>query len=47
MGKSKREKLRVKRGIEKAFGSWTKEEGDKFDKIIDDAFEQVNPESWK
>ncbi len=36
-----------KSGLEAVFGSWTKEEADKFDKIIEEAFEQIDPEDWK
>lgn len=47
IGKSKKEKPGVKRGIKRAFGSWTKEEGDRFDKVIEEAFEQIDLEGWK
>ena len=36
-----------KTGVEAVFGSWTEEEAEEFDKIIEDAFEKVNPEDWK
>lgn len=42
-----RKRSKKKSGFEQLFGSWTKEEADKFDKIIEDAFEKVNPEEWK
>lgn len=34
-------------GLLRPFGTWTKEEADKFDKVIEEAFEQINPEGWK
>lgn len=46
-GKSKKEKPRLKRGIERAFGSWTNDEAAEFDRVIEEMFEQVNPEGWK
>ena len=36
-----------KRDFSEFLGVWTKEEADEFDRIIEDAFEQVNPEDWK
>lgn len=42
-----RKKVRQRRSLDELFGSWTKKEADEFDKFIEDAFEQINPESWK
>lgn len=42
-----KEKARHRKGLDELFGSWTKEEGDEFDKIIEEEFEQINPEGWK
>lgn len=42
----KREAVR-RRSLEELYGSWTEKETQEFDKIIEDAFEQVNPEGWK
>ena len=28
-------------------GVWSKEEAERFDEIIEDAFEQINPEEWQ
>jgi len=36
-----------KSGIDKLFGSWSKEEADEFDRVIEDAFEKVNLEEWR
>ena len=36
-----------KAGFAEFSGIWTKEEAEKFDRIIEDAFEQVNPEDWQ
>jgi len=41
------DKNKSKGGIETVFGSWTDEEADEFDRIINDAFERVNPDDWK
>lgn len=41
------EKTKKAGGMNAAFGSWTEEEAEKFDKIIEDAFEKINPEDWK
>ena len=34
-------------GFDKLFGAWSKEAADEFDRVIEDAFEKVNPEEWK
>jgi hypothetical protein len=31
----------------KLFGVWSKADADEFDRIVEDAFERVNPEDWK
>lgn len=36
-----------RKSLGELFGSWSKEEGDKFDRVIEGMFEQVDPESWK
>lgn len=36
-----------KKGIKRLFGSWTDEQAEQFDRVIEDAFEQLNPEDWK
>lgn len=28
-------------------GVWSKQEADEFDRVIEEAFEQINPEDWK
>lgn len=38
---------RIQKGLLAPFGSWTKEETDAFDKVIEEEFEQINPEGWK
>ena len=46
----KRDKIsprKQKSDFSEFLGLWTKEEADEFDKIIEDAFEQVNPEDWR
>lgn len=47
VGKVKHEKIKLQRGLLRPFGTWTKEEADEFDKVIEEAFEQINPEGWK
>lgn len=42
-----RKRLKKKSGFEQLFGAWSKEEAEKFDAIIEDAFEHINPEDWK
>ena len=36
-----------KKGFDNLFGSWSDEEADHFNKVIEDAFERVNPDDWK
>ena len=36
-----------KRDFSMLFGMWTKEEGEQFDKHIEEAFEQIDEEDWK
>ena len=44
----KKEAIKAKKSnLDKFFGTWSKEEADKFDAIIEDAFEQINTEGWK
>jgi hypothetical protein len=38
---------RKRKSLDQLFGSWTKDEADKFDQVISDAFEQINPEDWR
>ncbi|MBL7036283.1 hypothetical protein ISR94_00345 [Candidatus Microgenomates bacterium] len=40
-------KKRNKSGIDAIFGTWSKKEANEFNKYIDEAFEQINPEDWK
>lgn len=40
-------RMTKKGNIEAAFGIWTKEEADEFDRVIEEAFERVNPEDWR
>lgn len=35
------------RSLDEFFGIWSKEEADEFDRVIEEMFEQVNPEGWK
>lgn len=36
-----------KKTLEKLAGSWTNEETEEFNKVIDEMFEQIDPEMWK
>jgi len=36
-----------KRGFDDLFGSWSNEETDHLNQVIEDAFERVNPDDWK
>jgi hypothetical protein len=36
-----------KRDLSWMRGLWTKEEGEKFDKLIEEEFEQIDEEDWK
>lgn len=38
---------RRRKGLNELFGSWSDKEAEEFDKVIEDAFEQVNPDGWK
>lgn len=40
-------KRRKKRDLSEFVGLWTKEEGEAFDKYIEEAFEQIDEEAWK
>lgn len=40
-------KPRRRKELNELFGSWSNKEAEEFDKIIEDAFEQINPEGWK
>lgn len=42
----KKKAIRAK-SLDDFYGSWSKEEAKEFDKVTEDAFEQVNSESWK
>lgn len=39
--------MRHRKSLDELFGSWSKEEGDKFNRVIEAMFERVDPESWK
>lgn len=34
-------------GADAVFGTWTKEETDRFNKIIEEEFERIDPEDWR
>lgn len=36
-----------KKGTKRLFGSWTNKEAEQFDRVIENAFERINPEDWK
>lgn len=45
--RKKKLKKTKKSDFSEFLGVWTEEEADEFDAIIEDAFEQINPEDWK
>jgi len=40
-------KTKKKRDLSRFVGMWTKEEADKFDRIIEEEFEKIDKEDWK
>jgi hypothetical protein len=40
-------RAKEKVGLDAVFGTWTKEEADEFDKVIEEEFERIDPEDWK
>lgn len=40
-------KKKKKRDLSQFFGSWSKEEADEFDRIIEETSERIDPEDWK
>ena len=40
-------KIKEKIGVDAIFGTWTKEEADEFDQIIEETCERIDPEDWK
>lgn len=44
---NKKYTARKRKTLDQLYGSWSKEQAESFDKIIDDNFEKIDPESWK
>lgn len=38
---------RKRRDLSGLFGSWSRRDGERFDRIIEESFEQVNPADWE
>lgn len=47
VSRQKKDSLQKKSNFSEFFGKWSKKEAEEFDKVIEDAFEQINPEGWK
>jgi uncharacterized protein involved in high-affinity Fe2+ transport len=40
-------KVDKKTGVDAIFGTWTKEEAERFNKVVDEMFEQIEPDMWR
>lgn len=45
--RNKKSKTKEKVGLDSVFGTWTKEEADEFNRIVDEMNERIDPEDWK